>query len=604
MWTDEPTDQDFVNFQDIAASIAEVLREPDLLPTSIGIFGSWGVGKSSLLKMVEQELVPPERAGEYIVLHFDAWLYQGFDGARLALMDRVVNAVHADVNANKSIASNVTDRVTALARRVNGFRALAAGADLIAMAHGMWPLATPTAAMLTNGGGTATPPDTVSEIRDFRKANAKPLLDEPEVSPAKAIHEFREDLETTLHEIDRTVIVFVDNLDRCLPQVAIETLEAIRLLLFLERTAFVIAADEDVIRQQLRRGHLNSLDERHITDYLDKLIQVAVRVPVLGLQEVRAYLYLLQLRREGASPNDIDAARSSVRKKLRSAWRGVAVEPDDVLEAITGDHSELAKRLEAASRLATLLVRPPVGGNPRLVKRLMNTVRLRSRVSRRQGIEIAEEVLAKIAIFQRCAGTDAFAALARLVAEAVDGKVAVLKSLEGGEDDAVTLPEEWQQHVGFVRHWATVAPTLGDVDLRPAIALSKEALQSVGGEHTLDEDLQDLLRALLAVTKASNRTIQERLQQTSSERRVTLMGLLIDRLRVASDWSTRVEGAIGAVALAEVDGPAAGRFLTFLSDRDPTAFGKWFRLHLERRRWAAPYRERWNLPEPTDRAQK
>jgi hypothetical protein len=51
-----------------------------------------------------------------------------------------------------------------------------------------------------------------------------------------------------LEELKVTLVVFVDDLDRCLPKTAISTLESIRLLLFLKRSAFVIAADNEFIR--------------------------------------------------------------------------------------------------------------------------------------------------------------------------------------------------------------------------------------------------------------------------------------------------------------------------------------------------------------------
>jgi hypothetical protein len=53
--------------------------------------------------------------------------------------------------------------------------------------------------------------------------------------------------------LNTTLIAFIDNLDRCLPDVAISTLEAIRLFLFMPRTAFVIAADEDMIRHSVAK---------------------------------------------------------------------------------------------------------------------------------------------------------------------------------------------------------------------------------------------------------------------------------------------------------------------------------------------------------------
>ncbi len=62
-------------------------------------------------------------------------------------------------------------------------------------------------------------------------------------------------------DIER-LIVLVDDLDRCLPETAIETLEAIRLFVMLPRTAFVIGADEAMIRYAVSRGiSPNSLQE-------------------------------------------------------------------------------------------------------------------------------------------------------------------------------------------------------------------------------------------------------------------------------------------------------------------------------------------------------
>lgn len=515
MWTDEPTAEDFVNFMDVAQSVAEVLREPSLLPTSIGVFGTWGIGKSSLLKMIEAELASPDEDSAFLVVHFDAWLYQGFDGARIALMDRVISAVDEVVQQDETLVDRAKDMTTKLMRRVRSFRGAAALADLGAMAFGAYPVPLLSmSAAATAQDAAPENPDTAGEIRAFTRAHAG-AFEDTGGSPEKAIHEFRRDLEETLETIERTVIVFVDNLDRCLPDVAIETLEAIRLLLFLKRTAFVVAADEEVIRQQLRRGRLMNLDERHVTDYLDKLIQVAVRVPVLGVQEVRAYLYLLTLRRMTSSLNDIDAATDAIRSKLTSF--------------------------------------------------------------------------------------EAFAELARLAVAAPDGKVRLLRSLEEGEE-----PDEWptslRDHQAFIKTWASIEPHLGNVDLRPAIAVSRESLQSVGRESALPPEVLDLLTALRQTKRATSMTLRKRVEEADPVHRTVIMQELVSTLRLKTDeeWKSRVSEALGAVIVAELDEQAATAFVTFLSDRRPDSFGRWFRgVHLSKSDWASPYRSQWGLDEPT-----
>mmetsp|Transcript_15829 Transcript_15829/g.27007 ORF Transcript_15829/g.27007 Transcript_15829/m.27007 type:complete len:91 (+) Transcript_15829:19-291(+) len=84
MWSDSETDVDFLNYSEVAEMVSDLLSDKSLLPLSLGIFGGWGTGKSSTLCLVEQEL--NKSPNEYLVVKFDAWLYQDFDDARAALM--------------------------------------------------------------------------------------------------------------------------------------------------------------------------------------------------------------------------------------------------------------------------------------------------------------------------------------------------------------------------------------------------------------------------------------------------------------------------------------------------------------------------------------
>src|SRR6185503_11828942 len=104
--------------------------------------------------------------------------------------------------------------------------------------------------------------------------------------------------EQTLEELGITLIVLIDDVDRCLPETTISTLEAIRLFLFIDRTAFVIAADDQMIRHAVRR-HFEGITDDLITNYFDKLVQIPIRVPSLGTQDVRAYMMLLYIENSG-----------------------------------------------------------------------------------------------------------------------------------------------------------------------------------------------------------------------------------------------------------------------------------------------------------------
>ena len=176
--------------------------------------------------------------------------------------------------------------------------------------------------------------------------------------------------------MDVTLVVFVDDLDRCLPITAISTLEAMRLFLFMDRTAFVIAADEKMIRQAVRAHFKDTvLDDDLVTNYFDKLIQIPIRVPPLGTQEVRAYLFLLFIENSNCPQNIKDEARKAICKQLGETWLGKTVDREFVVSLIQECPAQLKSQFELADRIAPLMTSAQqIRGNPRLIKRFLNTL--------------------------------------------------------------------------------------------------------------------------------------------------------------------------------------------------------------------------------------
>jgi KAP family P-loop domain len=62
MWPDNETDRDFLNFEGVADTVAEIVHQAAGRPISIGIAGAWGVGKSSMIRLI-RTVPPPEASG-------------------------------------------------------------------------------------------------------------------------------------------------------------------------------------------------------------------------------------------------------------------------------------------------------------------------------------------------------------------------------------------------------------------------------------------------------------------------------------------------------------------------------------------------------------
>jgi hypothetical protein len=69
---DQPASVDLLNFGQYAEALREVVLNPQTkTPFVIGIFGRWGTGKTTLMRMVERELAPHDVAAVW----FSAWPY-------------------------------------------------------------------------------------------------------------------------------------------------------------------------------------------------------------------------------------------------------------------------------------------------------------------------------------------------------------------------------------------------------------------------------------------------------------------------------------------------------------------------------------------------
>ena len=98
------------------------------------------------------------------------------------------------------------------------------------------------------------------------------------------------------------MVVLVDDLDRCLPDTVVDTLETLRLFLSVPKMSFIIAADENRVADALRDRYPE--DNRSVEDteeparlYLHKIVQTTLRLPALSRFDTEAYLLLLLLQR-------------------------------------------------------------------------------------------------------------------------------------------------------------------------------------------------------------------------------------------------------------------------------------------------------------------
>jgi hypothetical protein len=333
----------------------------------------------------------------------------------------------------------------------------------------------------------------------------------------------------------KRLVVIVDDLDRCLPPSVIETLEAIRLFLAAPKTAFVIAADEALIREAVTHrfpeAESEGIDKQIARPraavgarYLEKLIQVPIRVPPLSRSDLHGYLNLLFAEQREADANSFAALCDRVR--AASSYDAVSFHAENaerLLEKPISD--ELKGDFVLAEQIAPVLALC-AEGNPRQTKRFLNALVLRLDMARDRGVTLDRAVAAKLLLLEYFL-PELFRTLA-IAAAANDGRSEELAALEAeasreisteaGDGQKAPMPTgTFMAQAGAMqaterfRTWIRTDPLLGAIDLRPYIYFANERFAlPIGVAQRLSPLGAQALRDLLSESEAAHSAAADR----------------------------------------------------------------------------------------------
>jgi predicted KAP-like P-loop ATPase len=591
MWSDHESDIDYLNFQETSELISELVSNPSLRPISIGIFGGWGSGKSTLVKLSKSCL---EDQDDYIIVDFDAWLYQDYDDARSALLEAVAKKLYDESEKD----SGKLAKAKSLLKRINKFRAMGllveGGAMLMGTpAFGVLYKGIASAEDIVSGEGDDEDLESTKAAVNEVKKLASGLVSGPEHNtPPQEITAFRNEFSELLTELNKTLVVYVDNLDRCLPKNAVLTLEAIRLVLFMPNTAFIIAADEDMVRHAVSE-HYKTSQDRLINDYLDKLIQVPVHVPRLGVAEVTSYAFLLLSTMIVLPVGASESVTNAMQDSLRGLWKKPLISSEEIISSLEksisldGEQKQaLDEAYKLASRLSPLLAKSKrVAGNPRIVKRLLNTVWMRASIAEKRGMptSIDKALIAKVSLFERCMSNSATTELYRLINDAQDGMPELIKGLEGKEVLTPTdLPDAWED-IEFINNWIKLEPKLDGVDLRAVAYLARETLPIKLSTDGLSVEAAAALTAMTKAKNLSSPSLNAAIKKIPTDEHKLVMDALIEHLSKTTDWSKKPDGFAGAIALARKSVDASSALRAFIATLGGVP--KWMNVLLKNDDW-------------------
>lgn len=216
----------------------------------LSVEGAWGSGKTSTLAMIEALLRAQEPAP--VIVHFNPWLV----GDRDALLRHFLSKIAAEVK--------LADRAADASKVARELKAYCRVFDFIKLIPGAEPWSSLVKSVIESAG------DTVDSIASYKT---------PDVESRKLR------VEEALRRFERPIIVFVDDIDRLFPLEVFEMVRIVKAVGDFPNVGYVLAWDPKYVCDALKAVHLPRAQT-----YLDKVVQVRLPLPVIGLQARRVLM--------------------------------------------------------------------------------------------------------------------------------------------------------------------------------------------------------------------------------------------------------------------------------------------------------------------------
>ena len=301
----EDPDDEALGVDEYAEVLTEFIKKCDT-PITIALQGDWGTGKTSLMTLIKSNLAKPEEDGRFLSVWFNTWQYSQFsmsDTLALSMMSKIAQKL--DEGTSSGPFQSFKKNLWAVTRAV-----AIGGASIVGQGDPMR--------------------EAVSEAE-------KSISESESEDSAGALERIKESLvelvEQKLTGNIEKLVIFVDDLDRLIPEKAVELLEAMKVFLDIDRCVYVIACDYSVVAAGLKAKFGLSESELKGKSFFDKIIQVPFKMPV------RRYR--------------VDTYIESLLKKIG-------------IDLIKGKDVDIYRDLVDYS----------VGFNPRTMKRFLNTLQL------------------------------------------------------------------------------------------------------------------------------------------------------------------------------------------------------------------------------------
>jgi hypothetical protein len=241
---DEPAIQDALDRSKYADSFAQVIQTCDT-PLVIGLYGTWGVGKTSLMRLIQSKLDSSKCRSVW----FDPWQHQFDEDPAIALLHTMVDELDMGEEGKKILT-------------------------IIAGALGSILLKATTTLSTVE----------IQELSD-KYEEERFQIREKQIRLRK---HFKELIDEASNKGTKRLVFFIDDLDRCVPEQILKILEALKLYLNLHRCVYILGVDRSALEGSIKNKYKDF--ELNEASYLDKIIQLPFSIPPIAEKSMEEFI--------------------------------------------------------------------------------------------------------------------------------------------------------------------------------------------------------------------------------------------------------------------------------------------------------------------------
>lgn len=245
--------EDLLNFYPYAEKIKEVVQgySSNPYPLTIGIYGKWGSGKTSMLNLIERhiEIFQKEKEDKrYIKFHYNPWLYQSKEEMLFDFFENLTSKLVYSRDTNLQKAGKLINTYSKYLKSVK----LSASIGI---------------PKLFNAGATFEPYQILKQLGEDLKGKRP------------TIFELKEEIDKTLLESNKKIIIFIDDIDRLDKEEIYTLFKLVKVNADFKNLIFLLCLDPDHVANAIYSRYGKKVKAGK--DFLEKIINIPIQLPLI-----------------------------------------------------------------------------------------------------------------------------------------------------------------------------------------------------------------------------------------------------------------------------------------------------------------------------------